>query len=484
MKNSCLPLLLLLLSFNTYAQDSLSRVSTRLVLDFPLLELPHLRYAADMRYNKRLDKLSGGKTNPTANDYLSGFESLSMQQALAITKNLHSTNYYLNNKLWNKWIKPDTNKKEILNRMAAHLTSGVIDYALAYYLMVFGPVWLHEEFHRNGITHNCIASHNDTYYRLKGGTPPSGSISKVKDEDLIRWKRENPQDMIRSFAAGIEAQYELVRGMRKDNFFQKTNYANIAMNILITKQAVDYVNQFKLKDYDESIDRANRHEPTIDVRDFVGWDFTAWVYDLFRPTEPYAVRGEHPYGPGIHRDIKCADLTQEEDDYLSKMGNLQYFNYLAPAMIGINRIKLNPNTYFSFAGRHILTSFGYDLGADFFIDKGGSQWFIGLHGYQNKNRFYPGIEIEKPTFSKYGSSGAVNIKARAMAWLQPQDQLFYTDKATPGGLLQIRTDFGMNKKINWYTELEAKTSGWVAGNPYLSGNVTVRSGLAVRFGGK
>ena len=102
MKNCLLPLLLLLLPMKMYTQDSLSKTPSKLVLDFPLLELPHLRYAADMRYNKSLDKLSGGKTNPTANDYLSGFESLSMQQALAITKNLHSTNYYLNNKLWNK----------------------------------------------------------------------------------------------------------------------------------------------------------------------------------------------------------------------------------------------------------------------------------------------------------------------------------------------------------------------------------------------
>ena len=144
MKNCLLPLLLLLLPMKMYTQDSLSQTPSKLVLDFPLLELPHLRYAADMRYNKSLDKLSGGKTNPTANDYLSGFESLSMQQALAITKNLHSTNYYLNNKLWNKWIKPETNKKALLNRMAAHFTSGVIDYTMTYYHMVFCPVWIHE----------------------------------------------------------------------------------------------------------------------------------------------------------------------------------------------------------------------------------------------------------------------------------------------------------------------------------------------------
>lgn len=459
-----------------YAQDS-SRFKPRLLLDFPVLELPHLNKAAGMAYNKRADKISGHTTAPNAGDYIRSYESLSMQQALAVTKNLHATNYYFNNKLWNKWISPTNNKKALLNRFAANISSGIVDYVLAYHLMVFGPVWLHEEFHRNGITHQCSSSHNDTYYRFGGGTP-GGSISKVKDEDLIRFKATAPQEMIRSFAAGTEAQYELVREMNKDNFFSKTNYANAIMNILITKQAVDYVNQFKQEGYDASIDSMNNFDGTnIASRDYVGWDYTAWVYDLFKPDEAYAARGVHPSGAGIDRAIKRSKLSKTEDDYLNKMGRMQYINFLSPAMIGISRIKLNEHSSFSFAGRHLLNSFGYDLGADIYLDIKGSQWLIGLHGYQNYERFFPGIEIEKPDLQIKTKKKPIPIEARAMLWLQPKDQLFKTTKAEPGGLLQLRSKYQVNKKFFLYAELEGKTNGWVAGNPYLSSNLTVRTGF-------
>lgn len=466
---------LLFVNIQLSAQDSI-RFQPKLLIDLPVLEVPHLSKAAGMAYNKRTGNLSGNNPSPNAADYLGSYESLSMQQALAVTQNLHATNYYFNNKLWNKWIPATNNKKALLNRLAANISSGVVDYALAYHLMVFGPVWLHEEFHRNGITHQCISSHNDTYYRFGKGTP-SGSVSKVRDEDLIRWKATAPQEMVRSFAAGIESQYELVRNMRKDNFFSKTNYANAVMNILITKQAVDYVNQFKQKNYDASIDTANNHEPTIAERDFVGWDFTAWVYDLFKPNEAYTVRGTHPNGNGIHRDIKRSDLTKEEDDYLSKMGRLQYVNFLSPAMVGISRIKVNEKFAFIFAGRHILNSFGYDLGADIFLDIKGSQWFVGLHGYQNHERFFPGIEIENPSFTVKSGKKNIPMQARAMLWLQPKDQLFKTNKATAGGLLQLRGKQQIGKMLFVYAEAEAKTKGWVAGNPYLNKNFTLRTGF-------
>lgn len=191
---------------NIIAQENKIEYKPRLILELPILEFPHLNKAAGMAYNKRIGQISGYNTSATAGDYLRSYESLSMQQTLTVTKNLHATNYYFNNKLWNKWIKPTTKKKQLLNRLAANISSGVVDYALAYHLMVFGPVWMHEEFHRNGLTHQGISSYNDTYYRFGGGIP-GGSITKVKDEDLIRFKQTKPQEMVRSFAAGIEAQY-------------------------------------------------------------------------------------------------------------------------------------------------------------------------------------------------------------------------------------------------------------------------------------
>ena len=45
--------------------------------------------------------------------------------------------------------------------------------------------------------------------------------------------------------------------------------------------------------------KSNLEERNIAKRDFVGLDCNAWVYDLFRPNEPYELRGIHPIGNWI-----------------------------------------------------------------------------------------------------------------------------------------------------------------------------------------
>src|SRR5690606_16136868 len=128
--------------------------------------------------------------------------------------------------------------------------------------VVLSAQWMHEEFHRAGLTIRGIASYDETYNRLNGGFA-NGSVSRVKDEDLIRLKKEAPQELVRSFAAGIESEFLLLRGLQKDNFFSDSKHANIALNILLTKHAIDYVNQFKQKDYNASIDSMNAYGLTV-----------------------------------------------------------------------------------------------------------------------------------------------------------------------------------------------------------------------------
>ena len=477
-----IPTIFLFSSQQVLAQDQIYKpINEKLVLDLPVLDYPYNKHAAKMAYNKRMGSFSGNANNAGLKDFILGYESPSMSQVLAITKNLHTTNYYFNNKFWNQKIKPTTKKKYYLNRLGANANSGIIDYLMAYQLMVFGPVWLHEEFHRNGLTLQSISSFDDTYYRLGGNGTAGGAITKIKDEDLIRFKENAPVEMARTFAAGIEGQYSLLRNMQKDNFFKKTDYANILMNILITKQAINYVNEFKKPDYDASIDSMNKYGGNITERDFVGWDFTPWVYDLFRPEEAYTARGVHPNGNGINRAIKRSQLSPEEDAYLAKMGRLQYLNFLSPNMIGINRIKLNENTHINFAIRHLLTSYGYDMSADIFLEKNNRQWLISLHNYHNLSHSYPGLEIIKPDLKVAVASKQIAIEARAMLWIQPEKQSFYASKGKAGGLLQAKGYLPLNKTINFYAEGEGKTNGWVAANPFLKKNFSVRTGLSFNF---
>lgn len=456
------------------AQDSTYAIRPRLLLDLPLVDAPYVWYAGQMAANKRMGLTDGSDATMNAGDLLRGYESPFMQQALAVTKDLHAANYYFTNKLWNGLLKPTDRKRFLLNRLAANAQAGLVDYLLAYQLMVFGPAWMHEEFHRSGTTLRGIPTFNETYYRFGGGIA-SASVSHVSDADMVLFKQEAPNELVRSFASGIEGQYALLRNMQQDNFFQRTQYPNVAMNILLTKQAVGYVRQFLAPDYDQSIDTMNFYGEQMAERDYVGWDFTAWVYDLHRPDEPYADRGQHPFGEGIDRVIKRADLSPEEDAYLKRMGDLQYLNFLSPEMLGIHAIRLNANTRFSFAVRHILTSFGYDLGGDLLLDRNGRGWLLGIHTYHNRDHVFGGLELMR----KGLHLGAAEVDLRGMLWMQPEHNGFYDQEGAIGGLVTVRTAFRLGNALKAYAEAEGKSDGWVMANPYLKSNISVRAGMAL-----
>ncbi|GAB2796619.1 hypothetical protein GCM10027275_47460 [Rhabdobacter roseus] len=465
---------------NSQPQDSTRANAYGLYLDFPLVDFPFLRQAAHMRVAKR-----GGTSGevPAFRDYVAAYESPSMPQALAFTKNFHSTNYYLNNQLWGRLLPPDTRRRAFYNRVLANLSSGLVDLLFTYQGVLFSPQWLHEEFHRNALTIHRVPSYDETYNRLNGGYA-NGSVSRVLDEDLVRLKQQVPQELVRSFAAGIESEFLLMRGLQKDNFYRAARYPNVLLNVLLTKHAVDYVNQFKRPDFNASIDSMNHYGTQIADRDFVGWDFTAWVYDLFRPDEPYAARGIHPSGVGIDRARKTTTLTQEEYDYLAKMGKLQYLNFLSPFMLGVNRIRLNQHTAFNFAVRHYLTGFGYDLSTDLLLEHKGRPYLLSFHGYQNKHRFYPGLELESTFLLPLPSGKELRLQPLLMLWQQPVRQRFDDQKGQLGGLLHLKAAYRLNPTWSLYAAVETKTSGWVAGHPYLRPNTGGRLGFLGYFGKK
>ncbi len=403
-----------------------------------------------------------------------------MPQALAVTADLHGTNYYFTNKLWNRWLEPNTKRRRVLNRVAANAQAGVVDYLLAFQLMAFGPAWLHEEFHRSLLSIRGVPSVDETYYRFGGGIA-NASISHVTDEAMIQFKRDDPAGLVRSFAAGIEGQYALLRRMQQDNFFERAQYPNVAMNILLTWQGVRYVGQFLQADYDQSIDTMNYYGPQVMDRDFVGWDFTAWVYDLHRAHEPYEARGPHPFGPGINRVIKRSALSSAEDAYLKRMAGLQYLNFLSPEMVGVHRIKLNSELAFSFAIRHLPTSFGHDLGGDLLLDHKGRHWLLGIHTYHNHDRSLPGLELARRSIRARKANSRMSYDVRLMGWLQPRDQFFHDDEARAGGLITMRANRDLSGPLKIYIEAEGKTRGWVMANPYLGPNWSIRAGLGLNI---
>ena len=105
---------------------------------------------------------------------------------------------------------------------------------------------------------------------------------------------------------------------------------------LIKLNSLTYVVSGNSTEVDELTDEFNQKEGRdIKARDFTGHDFTAWVYDLYRPREAHQEHGIHPSGVGLDRYIKFSDLTSDERTFLRRQARLQWLNLLDPHLIGL-----------------------------------------------------------------------------------------------------------------------------------------------------
>jgi len=233
---------------------------------------------------------------------------------------------------------------------------------------------------------------------------------------------------------------------------------------------------------DSTTDKANRDETTIAQRDISGHDFTAWVYHLFRPDEPLDARGVHPSGVGINRYIKVADLSPEEKRYLQHEGKLAWLNFVDPNFLGIRGFTIrNPfngeSARANFWLRHALTSFGDAIDAHVVYQQGSLGVHLSAQRFANHDRGFPGARVEIVEFPVRMSGRDFRLSPRIAAWAQPRDGEFRTRDASVGGLAGLRLQTARASRLQFYADVEAKTPGWVVGNPNLRGGARVQTGL-------
>lgn len=410
-----------------------------------------------------------------AEHYGKFYRNLSMAQATDMARNLHGSLYYGHNVLWNKLVKPTNTKRYILNRILANVTALGTDY-LAIKLP-YGYAFQHEEFHRAVMTTRHIYSYDEVWSFGKG---LDIAVTHVKDEHLAYLKKKFPADQVRLSAAGVEGEYRYLQRMREDNFFRQTAYPMVGLSLLGTLHAVNYVNLPFAKRFNAITDSIMVHDKhNMLARDFTGYDFSAWVYDLFRPNEPYEDRGTWPGGIGIKRPIKETDLTPEMKSFLRETGNMQYLNFVSPFMIGINRLQLKPGYYFNFALRSVPTSFGYYAGGDFFFDFNNRQMMVSVGVNRSKNLTLPAVDFRYNNLVK-NENARFNTSLQVSGWMQPKNQMFVADKADFGMSVGVQPRFAITERFSIIAEVSYKTKGWVFGNPYLDDKFTGRFGISMK----
>lgn len=351
----------------------------------------------------------------------------------------------------------------------------VVGIDILYVYLPLGEAWLHEEYHRAVLSQRGIGSFNDVYkMRLFADTI---AVSHVRDEDLVRLKRDHPAEQVRLSAAGAEGEHDLILELEKDSFFLEAPTEIVFVAWLSKLTSSYYVYQCGTPDGDELTDELNLEDGAdVERRDFTGLDFTAWVYDLHRPQEPYAARGVHPSGVGLDRYRKLTHLTPAEQSYLKHQGRLTWLNFVDPHLIGIRSFGRPEGTRWMASLRHELTSFGYAIDANVFLRRGGLKLAATTHAYFSQEHVLPGLEVQLLGLPVRVAGRVLTLTPRLAGWLQPKDQLYRSRETKAGGLLALRAGLG-SRRVRPYLEVEAKTEGWVAGNVYLGSNVTVRAGF-------
>lgn len=391
----------------------------------------------------------------------------SMQQSLSLTNTTMQLGHYaiLDTNIMSEAAKPYI----------------VILFQILMTYMPMGDAWIHEEWHRAVLSRRGIDSFNDVYkLQLFADTI---SVSHVRDKDLIYLKKEHPQEQIRLSAAGIEAQYESILDLEKNEFFNGTRVWMQPYYWLSTVNSIFYIYACTTSEADEMTDEINTEDgANMEARDFTGLDFTAWVYDLHRPDEPYEARGIHPTGVGINRYRKRSDLSQSELSYLKLQSKLALLNLLDPQFLVYDRFyATNPFNKKSFEWnfnlKHILSSFGYTINLNIFLKQNKHKFFLALHNYFNKNHYFPGLDISLLRYPMEISTYSFPLSIRIFPWLQPRGGRFRTGQASPGALLAITKYFPIYKALEGFVEIEGKTNGWVAGNVYLDAAWSTRLGI-------
>jgi len=410
-----------------------------LSLEFPILDFP---------YNTESD-----------------FQLPSMNQSLCLSKNFYQLSHaYLIDLLKEK------------PRWQTIFSIAAFDFLSTWFPP--GTSWLHEEWHRAVLGRRGIKSYNEVYdFDFFEETI---AVSEIKDEDLINLKNNHPQEMVRLHSAGVEAQYEMNLSIEKDQFFFDTYAFEDLVLWLNYLNSILYIDLCTTSEADDmTSDMMAEEGRDISERDFTGLDFTAYVYDLFRPDEPYEQRGIHPSGNGIRRYIAYSDLTDPEKDYLKFQRNLSLLNLVNPFLFQKRRFSGNAYQW-NATLRHHLTPHGYNISANLFYKKNQVNVLLKLHTYSNKYKTWPGLEIELLGYPKKIRNRIILFSLRSGIWLQPENQTFKTRDSEAGGFGSFKIATPVSDHVDVYIAVEGKTNGWVAGNVYLEDNFSTVCGVVIK----
>jgi hypothetical protein len=405
-----------------------------LKLDLPIFALPYQIDAASIPgYN-----------------FFDSYTHPDMEASLAITGDVYSSFHFGMNKL-----RGVMGQDAYWKRFVYHVGVAVGD--LLFYLLPIptGYFWMHESFHRAGLTHMGVRSHINFAF-------PAGAYT-INDSggDIYKY------DLPRMIEAGMESEYLLIEKMQRNNFFYDQDMPNEFLYWLANLQAWGYAYNPFLQEGMTMVVEGKEQE--------VSADSLQWAYFLFHPEENITMESEDDEAIGL------SDLKDHEKEFLKNRVLWSLVNFASPMMFGIRSIPFGAGFSGNFALRQFYTSFGTDLSVNVYLKKAPFNLAFSYHSYINYEHYFPAVEAALVDFPLRIGGLGMYLSPRVLVGAQPKDQDFFT--ADPGffGLIGFRADFALSRHFLPYIEFTAKTNGWVAGNELLEAAAGVGLGISARF---
>jgi len=396
----------------------------------------------------------------------------SMNQALEYSRDFYELGFWgidaLGNKIFKSLDKPYTNLRKFSNH--------AFKYALGLGFSKYGSelpiplgIWAHEEFHRTTLGVKNVASENGNWMLSRW----DGTVYGISDQTLDHLKQNELNQLLYSYTAGV--QYEILLNQKTtiDDFFNKRAHSK---NALLLYNAYYTYNYFKFATgpFSDSVKNIAPEFENADPaqRDYAGADLTAWVYDMYNPSLPFTSRDSFPNGEGVNRRVGFSDLSSDAQTFLVQQKKLSLLNFINPAIFFVNRIRINANLSFNFFAQYAPTHFGSDVAFYMPVQFKKINGLINVHQYRNNNQSGFGIGLG---IYNYRIMEKLGIDLAANYWNQSRD--FLSAEKINGGSVDLNVNYALTKRLGVYTRVQAKTDGWIIGNPYLESNFSIQAGL-------
>ncbi|MBY0244066.1 MAG: hypothetical protein K2Q03_01290 [Sphingobacteriaceae bacterium] len=422
----------------------------------------------------------------TDNIFFKSYQSMSMQQAISMNYNLSSA---YNSIFYQLVMKNGPNYLYNHFKIKGYYSYGILPAISSliytqYLRKVPGNyLWLEAEGIK-AIAESHQVSMSNSYNVFSNDVP----VAKIKDEELVVMKKTYAADFSRMYVAGQEIRILNVTEGRKSSFFANSDNDFFTIITRLLPNILEQIQAFNTKNdwgnLDNAVGNYNAVQKKIESRSFAGPNpLASWVFNMLSPDASFEKFGKHQSGIGIDRYARFTDLPKEGQDFLDKINNRSYINYLNPMAFGIHHISLWKDWKTNFAIYQWYTSFGTDVKFDLYLKNDKINLSSSLHQYENLRNKFLAFELQLlnyPILRKKNMN--LYVSPRVLLGQQPRNQLFVTEARSFIGLMDTKIDLITQNRIFFPSiNLGYKTKGWVAGNPYIAENIYGSIGLNVRF---